>query len=472
MRTYPWVAGQWIFAGFWNLADGFLADGFLFPSVCVCVLLVVWFFPLLLCPRYSSNLASSRSMLRAGVFLLLFHPAFGAMGPTTAEEVKRAATRGDFLLPADRVMRRQTRDHRRVLVNKFRRWLMAEHGVSLFGLLSQKPLDGEIVGYWLADYGRSMFKAGKSYGQYSETINGIAMMRPVLKKQLSAAWDIAFAWLVDEPHEHHPALPLSVLLALLTVSLGWGWPYVSAVLALAWAGIMRIGEVLQAKRCDLILPTDSAPGFGFALLRIEEPKTRGRHARHQAARVDQCDVVSLLSAVYGPMAPSEALWPYSAATLRKRFNQLLLAVGLPTEKKAGVAPFTLGSLRPGGATWLLHASESSELLRRRGRWLSTRVMEIYLQEVLVATFVKKLDPKVRDRIEQLALGFPALLSAAIDFLSFGIPCTTWHLLLRGEAGVEGHAGKRWCSLKPRAAKQRQTRHDVTHGLAEKGDLLD
>ena len=43
-----------------------------------------------------------------------------AIGPSRAEEVKRAAERGKFLLPADRVIRSQTRDYRRFLVSGFR----------------------------------------------------------------------------------------------------------------------------------------------------------------------------------------------------------------------------------------------------------------------------------------------------------------------------------------------------------------
>lgn len=46
--------------------------------------------------------------------------------------------------------------------------------------------------------------------------------------------------------------------------------------------------------------------------------------------------------------------------------------------------FDLASLRPGGATLLLR-TEDLELIRRRGRWLSSRVMEIYLQEVMATT---------------------------------------------------------------------------------------
>ena len=79
------------------------------------------------------------------------------------------------------------------------------------------------------------------------------------------AWDLAFAWQADEPREHHPAMPLSVLLAICSLALLWGWPHEAAIFAMTWSGILRIGETLAATREDLILPCDAAPGTSFAL---------------------------------------------------------------------------------------------------------------------------------------------------------------------------------------------------------------
>ena len=42
-----------------------------------------------------------------------------AMGPLTAAESRRAAERSDLPLPADRVIREQTRNSRKVLVARF-----------------------------------------------------------------------------------------------------------------------------------------------------------------------------------------------------------------------------------------------------------------------------------------------------------------------------------------------------------------
>ena len=42
------------------------------------------------------------------------------------------------------------------------------------------------------------------------------------------------------------------------------------------------------------------------------------------------------------------------------------AIGLPTTNTADIRPLDLGSLRAGGATWMLSISEDGEMVRRRG----------------------------------------------------------------------------------------------------------
>ena len=347
-----------------------------------------------------------------------------AMEPTSTAERQRALARSSTVLIPTRTVRQETRLGREKLLKVFGRWLASNHNVNLDLLLSEKPADPEEICKWLVLFGQEMFLSGKTYGSFSETINAIGAARPLIRKQLAPAWDLAFAWLADEPHQHHPALPLSVLLAALTTCLWWGWPLEAAIFALAWNGILRIGEVLLSLRRDLVLPEDSMPGVNFALLRIRAPKTRRRAAKHQAARVDPIDMIQLISGVFGELPPDRPLWPYSAATLRKRFTAVLQSLGLPDSVK-GSRGFDLGSFRPGGATHLLLTTEDPELCRRRGRWLSTRVMEIYLQEVLATTLVQKLDSSVKSNIYERSAVFSKVLQIALSFLATGIPCKVW-----------------------------------------------
>ena len=83
-----------------------------------------------------------------------------------------------------------------------------------------------------------------------------------------------------------------------------------------------------------------------------------------------------------------------------------------------------------GATFLLLESENVEMVRRRGRWATTRVMEAYLQEILYTTFAEGLDRKVRTKILQLAENFPAILEKAISFLDAAVPPATWWRLFQ------------------------------------------
>lgn len=128
-----------------------------------------------------------------------------AMEPMSAAERERATLRAATTLVASRTVRPETRQGRQKLLERFSVWLSRFHGVALFELLSQKPADPEEICKWLVMYGQDMFSAGKSYAAYSETVNAVSAYRPLIKKQLAPAWDLAFAWLADEPHAHHPA---------------------------------------------------------------------------------------------------------------------------------------------------------------------------------------------------------------------------------------------------------------------------
>ncbi|CAE7306808.1 unnamed protein product [Symbiodinium necroappetens] len=353
--------------------------------------------------------------------------AMAVVVPSTPAEHERARRRSPVLLVADRVVRPVTRTKRERLSAAFDEWLLETHGISLRSLLDAPGDVSEKVANLLVGYGQALFRGGQPYYKYSETINAVAALKPSIRRSLTYAWDLAFAWLTEAPHCHHKAMPLGILLAVLSAALAWGWAAEAALFGLAWAGLLRPGEVLSARRIDLIPPRDAAPGTKHALLVIRNPKTRGRAARHQSARVDPANVIELLDAVFGKLPGHALLWPQSGATLRRRLEQIQERLGLV---EAGKPAFDLSSFRPGGATWALNATENSELVRRRGRWLSLRVMDIYLQEVVAITYLPSLEPSTRECVDSLASQFTAILQRVIFFMSRGIPRAAWYALLR------------------------------------------
>ena len=349
------------------------------------------------------------------------------MLPRNADDLKRAEKRANKPLTFGRPVQNVTRTNGEKLLGQFQEWLSA-NGASLAHVLQNAYAEPEVLVRWLVQYGRQLYDSGRPYSHNSETVNAIGAAKPTARRLMTGAWDLAFTWLREEPATHHVACPYQILLALLNTSIMWGWPLTAGCIALCWGALCRAGEVLAAFRTDLVLPSDVGNRVGPVLLRIAQPKTRYRAARHQLAKMEWEDLVSLVCAAFGSLRPGEKLWPFSGQTLRNRVKQLVDALGIKaSEAKRSL---DLGSLRAGGATHLLGTTEDAELVRRRGRWI---YIYIYIQEIQATTFFPHLPEKVKDRILKVALSFPGLLRKMCLFRQCKIPTESWHHLFCTDA---------------------------------------
>ena len=314
------------------------------------------------------------------------------------------------------------------LLDCFVKWLGSKE-VSFEVVVLSSPPDLDQLNSLLVEYGRMRFKEGKPYYHFSETVNAITSKRPLVRRSLQQAWDLAFMWGSYEPAEHHVAMPFQLVIALISAAWFWGWDRVAAVFALAWGALLRIGEITEAVRADLILPSDVSFTNSFALLRILEPKTRFRAARHQAGKLEHVDLLQVVQIGFGSLKPWEKLWPLSSATLRSRLTKLLVKLGLPSKPIESPKAMSLASFRPGGATHLMNLTESAELVRRRGRWASFRIMEIYLQEVSASTYLNLVTPEARSNVLLAFNLFPVIFAKVVKFSASKIPPSAWFFLL-------------------------------------------
>ncbi|CAE6946248.1 unnamed protein product [Symbiodinium natans] len=356
----------------------------------------------------------------------LGYPGEGPLSPRNHQDRQRQGSRAGRSLPEGRPVLLRTSNNRDKLLHGFDAWLRVI-GSSLQFLLTTEASPAETIVGYLCRYGRELFDAGRPYWHYAETINAIAAKRPSLRRQLQGAWDLAFQWMSLEPHTHHVAMPAVILLSMLSLSLLWGWRLEAGIFALAWGGLLRIGEATGSLRASLVLPRDVLFANPYVLLRIVEPKTRFRAARHQAAKVDQEDLVKCIDMAFASLPASSRLWPMSSQTLRRRFDSILDRLGVPTARNHA-RPLDLGSFRPGGATHQLQVSEDAELVRRRGRWMSHRVMEVYLQEVMSSVFYPSLPVHVRENVMEAAVSFPAILEQSVQWTRQKIPTEVWYSL--------------------------------------------
>ena len=158
------------------------------------------------------------------------------MAMPVAGDFQRAQRRAGVELVADRVVRPQTRNRRESLLASFDQWLN-KWSLSVETLIDIKDFDAERIAGLLVQYGRELYYQGRPYGIYSETINSVVARRPALRRQVAQAWDLAFAWVADEPVTHHPAMPRTVLVSIVGLALLWGWPLEASIFMMSWSGL-------------------------------------------------------------------------------------------------------------------------------------------------------------------------------------------------------------------------------------------
>ena len=124
---------------------------------------------------------------------------------------------------------------------------------------------------------------------------------------LQGAWDVGYAWIRAEPGSHHTALPPQVLLAMISVSLVWGWVSFAGCLALGFGALLRPGEIFALTRKHLFLPADAIGFIDYALVSIEEPKSRFTNARRQTAKLDAPDLLDLVRFCFESLQPHQKL---------------------------------------------------------------------------------------------------------------------------------------------------------------------
>ena len=149
---------------------------------------------------------------------------------------------------------------------------------------------------------------------------------------------------------------------------------------------------------------------------IDKPKMRRLAARRSYTRIDDIGIVQFAEGFVSRFPPDQLLFNGTYLELSKAFKAICGELGLPHGAPQGL---TLGSLRPGGATWLYRVTDNSELVRFRGRWASSRMLEIYIQEVGTASIVPGLSKAVRERLLQLAAYVPQELARVLAELLDG-----------------------------------------------------
>lgn len=264
----------------------------------------------------------------------------------------------------------------------------------------------EVVGLLICEFGKFLYATGQSIYLLRQLITHMQRNDPLKRPYLQIAWQLVSKWEMLEPTVHRTPLPYVVYRAMVSLALCLGWKRVAGVLVIAFEAICRPGEVLRAKRCDLLLPSDLvAEDPGRVFLRIQNPKSKRRGiGAIQHAKISDPLIAGFLQGIFGDFESDRPLFCASASTFRKRWNLLLSQLYIPIT--LGLTP---ASMRAGGAVKMYRTDEDISKLMWKMRLKNVETLQHYLQEVGAESAFLQLPDRSKTAVVAASALFEVLL---------------------------------------------------------------
>lgn len=303
----------------------------------------------------------------------------------------------DLLEPQTILMRKR-------LWTDFEAWVAASVAIGTVDELLVVP---PVLAKVLEAYGRFQFAAGVPRHYFRQLLAHTQREYPSTRSSLGPAWGVVSKWEVAEPLQHRTPAPEPLVTAMAVLGFLWRWPRFSCTVLLSFHGILRIGEALQARRCDLLTPLDLMEQDQKFYLKIRQPKSRNRGAKVQYATFENEMLMPLLLEYWQKLQPDELLFPFSPAVFRRRWDAILQKLGVSSAHR-----LTPGSVRGGGAVAAHKRGVGINDLLWKMRLQHQRTLGYYLQEMTAASIMPLLPAETRADIQVLTRLMPLLAEEA------------------------------------------------------------
>lgn len=295
----------------------------------------------------------------------------------------------------------QTVKMRSKLWDAFNIWINENIGEGALEHMLESP--GLLV-KTLEAYGKAQFSGGAPLHYYRQLLAHTQREYPLCRPFMQGAWLVVTKWEQAEPTQHRPPIPEPLAVAISALALLWRWPKFASTVLMCFFSILRIGEVLNARRRDLLTPNDLMSPEPEIFLKISNPKSRGRGPRIQYSTFKKVEFLPILLHTWEGLKPGERLYPLSASAFRRRWDCILQHLGVQSFHR-----LTPGAMRPGGAVWAHRQGMSIQDLLWKMRLQHLRTLGYYLQEVTAVSILPNLTAECRGNIAAL-LGIMPFLS--------------------------------------------------------------
>ena len=325
-------------------------------------------------------------------------------GPGKSTAAQRAAARAGVQLGSVELVGAKTAKLETKLWEGFLSWVREDCDDECAQLLT---CSSATVAPLLQLYGDFLFKQGATLSDFRHLVAFALRKFPDFKVHAKVCWDFITRWELLEPLVHRLPLPWAACRAMASLALGWKWVRFALVLLIAFRGILRVGEVLKARRADLVLPSDLlSEKLDRMYLRIKDPKSKRRGGgKEQHTTIVDLDLVSACDRVFSKFDADTLLFPYSPHTFRRRWDDILKALGIQND--LGLTP---GCIRGGAAVHAYQTGVPVQDLMWQMRIQHMATLHHYLQEMAAEAVLGKLSETTRRTVRVAASMLTPLLT--------------------------------------------------------------
>ena len=269
------------------------------------------------------------------------------------------------------------------------------------------------------------FRTGIQFWVAKHAVLYAQFHHPSLRFRLPSAWAALKGW--QERKQTRTRLPMhrQILLILFLEGLdkamtepnslkAKAYLLVAVLSRLAFMALLRPVEFLKMRRMDFA----AIRRFGeklVAIVTVAVPKTKATAGKTQFAMVHDVSTILWCEYAFQNLKADELVWPFGRQAFVVVFKELLATVG------AGHIPYTLGSLRPGGATDLFLSLCPVDRIKFLGGWNSLSSLSSYLQEAASTFAWNQLAPSAQKLHAERCAFYSVLLNSP--------PSTPWRALL-------------------------------------------
>lgn len=233
---------------------------------------------------------------------------------------------------------------------------------------------------------------GESVNNIADTLSGLHFYWPQVRGALREAWRLFKHWRRVEAPSRAPPLTVLLAKAIISRAVQKGDLCFACIVALAFHALLRTGEVLALRFCDLEF------NLTCGVVSLQQSKSGLRSGSQEAVALRDRSTLQLLDTYWACQKhfPGQRIWPHSGQAFRKRLLSYFRFFRVVHFGYKGY------SLRRGGATFLLQQGVPLEAILLRGRWKSISVGRLYLQDGLAQLPSLRIPPCDLDRINSFA----------------------------------------------------------------------